>query len=220
MALWNTPDSGIRPRAVRHRSRRPITRRRPILRPSPEGLEARSLLSTTYSITDIAALKSTTAGLTNTGDRWLAINNASPAQVVAGEGPDGQAFVWDSVKGLRDLGTVKNEANSASNGINDSGQVVGTSWTTTTTIKKTKWGHITETNTVENGFLWTASGGMSNLGSNFTAYVINDSGEILGPNGLWNGKTWTSLGSLPGGSIQQRPGPQQQRAGCRTDHEQ
>ena len=201
MVLWNTTDFGIRACAFRHRTRRPITRRRPIRRPAPEGLEARSLLSTTYSITDIAVLTSRTAGLTATGDRWVAINNASPAQVVAGEGPDGQAFIWDSVKGLRDLGTLKKEANSASNGINDSGQVVGTSWTTTTTIKKTKWGPVTETNTVENGFLWTASGGMSNLGSNFTAYAINDSGEILGPNQLWNGKTWTSLGSLPGGSF-------------------
>ena len=201
MVFWNTTDSGIRPRAVRHHSRRPITRRRPILRPFPEGLEARSLLSITYSITDIAALTSPTVGLTATGDRWVAINNASPAQVVAGEGPDGQAFVWDSVNGLQDLGTVKNEANSASNGINNSGQVVGTSWTTTTTIKKTKWGPVTETNTVENGFIWTASGGMSNLGNNFTAHAINDSGEILGPNQLWNGKTWTSLGSLPGGSF-------------------
>ena len=35
MALWNTTDFGIRPRAVRHRMRRPITRRRPMLRPVP-----------------------------------------------------------------------------------------------------------------------------------------------------------------------------------------
>ena len=42
---------------------------------------------------------------------------------------------------------------------------------------------------------------MSNLGSNFTPDVINDSGEMLGPNALWNGKTWTALGSLPGGSF-------------------
>ena len=55
MALWNTPDSGIRPRAVRPRSRRPITRRRPIRRPSAEPLEDRCLLATTYSITPRAA---------------------------------------------------------------------------------------------------------------------------------------------------------------------
>ena len=133
MVLWNTPDFGIGPRAFRHRTRRPITRRRPIRRPSPEFLEdAACSRPPIASPTSPRTVKSTDRRLDNT-DRWLAINNASPAQVVAGEGPDGQAFIWDSVHGLKDLGTVKNEANSASNGINNSGQVVGTSWTTTTT---------------------------------------------------------------------------------------
>ena len=41
---------------------------------------------------------------------------------------------------------------------------------------------------------------MSDLGKNVTADAINDSGEIMDPDWLWNGKTWTSLGGLPGGS--------------------
>src|SRR5262249_31451331 len=104
MALWNTPDLGIRPRGPP-----PVARRRPIRRPSPEALEARRLLATTYSITDIGAVPSV-----NLTYNWAVINNASPAQVVDGEGADGQAFIWDSAHGLKDLGTVKNEVNSAS----------------------------------------------------------------------------------------------------------
>ena len=194
MALWNTHEFGIRPRAVRPCGRRPVARRRPIRRPSPEALEGRCLLSTNYSITDIDVLPSLPLP-----HYWVAINNASPAQVVAGEGPDGQAFVWDSVHGLQDLGTLKNEANSASYGINDSGTVVGRSWTTTTVYKKHDYGYSTKT--VENGFLWTASGGMSNLGSDVYPDAINNSGEMIGYNSLWAGKTWASLENLPGGTL-------------------
>ena len=198
MALWNTPDSGIRPRAVRPRGRRPVARRRPIRRPSSEALEGRCLLSTTYSITDINALASVSST-----HNWVAINNASPAQVVAGEGADGQAFIWDSVHGLKDLGTLKNEANSASYGINDSGTVVGTSWTTTVIYHKGKHGYGGgyTWKTVQNGFLWTSGGGMSDLGNDVYPEAINNSGEMMGGNGLWSGKTWTSLGNLPGGTL-------------------
>jgi uncharacterized membrane protein len=199
MAFWNTPDFGIRPRAVRHRSRRFVAHRRPIRRPSPEALEARCLLTTTYSITDIGAFS--LAPPQGFPDYWVGINNASPAQVVAGEGPDGKAFIWDSVHGSKDLGTVNKEANSAGIGINDSGTVVGTSWTSTVTYPKKHGGYGSYTKTVENGFLWTAGRGMSNLGSNVNADAINNSGEIMNFfNSLWDGKTWTSLGNLPGGT--------------------
>ncbi len=101
---------------------------------------------------------------------------------------------------MKNLGTVKHEANSAGIGINDSGTVVGTSWTTTVTYKKhNPYGSYTKT--VENGFLRTASGGISNLGSNVNADAINNSGEIMDfGNSLWDGGTWTSLGNLPGGT--------------------
>ena len=195
MAFWNTPDSDIRPRALPHRLRRPVARRRPMRRPSPEALEGRCLLSTTYSITDIAPVFSTEIPQVNPNP-WVGINNASPAQVVAGEGPDGPAFIWDSVHGSKDLGTVKSEANSAGNGINDSGQVVGISWTTTVIQKKhNPWG---VSQTTENGFLWTA-GKMKDLGSDVKPNAINDSGEMIGAGSLWDGKAWTSLGTLPGG---------------------
>src|SRR4051794_16386587 len=141
MAFWNAPDSGIRPG-----SRRPVTRRRPTRRPSPEALEGRCLLATTYTITDIAVI--------STRDQpWAAINNAVPAQVVDGNTLSGQAFIWDSVHGFQDLGTVNKEANSASIGVNDSGKVVGKSWTTTVKAKPKGYGFTTKT--VEDGFLWT-----------------------------------------------------------------
>ena len=200
MALWNTPDSGIGPRAVGPRSRRPITRRRPIRRPSAEPLEDRCLLATTYSITDIGAFVDIDKPQGDP-DYWVAINNASPAQVVVGQGPDGQAFIWDSVHGSKDLGTVNNEANSESIGINDSGQVVGTSWTTTVKYPKNPFEQPIF-KTVENGFLWSASGGMSDLGKNVNGDAINDSGEIMDFfDSLWDGKKWISLGNLPGGTL-------------------
>ena len=112
---------------------------------------------------------------------------------------------------------MNKEANSASIGINDSGQVVGTSWTTTVKDPKKSGGYGSPiTTTVENGFLWTRSDGMSNLGSNVNADYINNSGEIMGLDSLWNGKAWTSLGSLPGGIAQHRHGPEQRRASRRT----
>jgi hypothetical protein len=161
-------------------------------------LEGRCLLATIYSITDIgASALAPPRGFPYSG---VAINNASPGQVVAGEGPDGKAFIWDSVHGSRDLGTVNKEANSVGNGINDSGQVVGTSWTTTVIYKKHN-PYRSYTKTVENGFLRTASGGMSDLGSGVIPNAINNSGEIMGIDSLWTGKTWTSLGNLPGGTL-------------------
>src|SRR5262249_52640151 len=166
--------SRIQPQAIRHRGRRPVARKRPIRRSSPEALEGRCLLSTTYTITDIAAVFSTEIPQVNPNP-WVAINNASPAQVVAGEGPDGQAYTWDSVHGLKDIGTVKSEANSAGNGINDSGTVVGTSWTTKVTHRRSGYGGFPKT--VENGFLWTA-GKMKDLGSDVKPDAIIDSGEM------------------------------------------
>jgi uncharacterized membrane protein len=194
MAFWNTLGSGMGPR-----SRPPITRRRPIRRPSPEPLEERCLLATTYSITDIGA----TVDIDKSDggpDYWVAINNASPAQVVVGQGPDGKAFIWDSVHGSKDLGTVNNEVNSESIGINDSGQVVGISWTTTVKYPKNPFEQPIF-KTVENGFLWSASGGMSDLGKNVNGDAINNSGEIMDFfDSLWDGQKWISLGNLPGGT--------------------
>ncbi len=99
--------------------------------------------------------------------------------------------------GFHDLGTLKGEANSAGNGINDSGQVVGTSWITKAPHGGNGYG---PPKTTENGLLWTA-GKMTDLGSNLSPDAINDSGEIISPGSLWDGKTWTSLGTLtfPGG---------------------
>ena len=175
LALWNTPDEDSPSclSAIARAGPSPADDRSSA---RPPKASRHAPFSTTYSITDIAALKSTTAGLTNTGDCWLAINNASPAQVVAGEGSTARPSSGTASRGC---GPRHGEERGQQRQQRYQQERPGRRhvWTTTTTIKKTK-SLFTETNTVENGFMWTAGCGMSNLGSNFTAYAINDSGYI------------------------------------------
>jgi probable HAF family extracellular repeat protein len=145
-----------------------------------EALEDRCLLSG-YSITVIGPV-SHTAG----------INNASVVQVV-GTNSNGHAFVWDTVHGMQDLGTFHKEVNSEAYGVNDSGQVVGVSFTDSLTSQQ------------RDAFLWTSSQGMQSLGQNDYASGINAAGEVSGTiisyqhrgseidqAGLWSGH-WTGL---------------------------
>jgi probable HAF family extracellular repeat protein len=178
----------LRPRgsAARQPHRRPPSR--PLCL---EALEDRHLLSS-YTITVIGP------GLPNTSN---AINNASVAQVVGTNASNDHAYLWDSLHGLQDLGTVNHDLYSAACGINDSGQVVGLSFTLT-------YGEVGSTLTSEHAFLWTANRGMQNIGNRDAASGINRAGEVSGTidnssvtsavAGIWNGK-WTSLGTLGGG---------------------
>jgi len=111
------------------------------------------------------------------------------------------AFLWTSAAGMSDLGSMPGFlTNSSAYGINDTGQVVGTSWDDV------------------NGraFLWTSSAGYSDLGTLpgfFYAWAtaINAAGQVVGqvsnpnpPGGPIDGFLWTSatgmmdLGLLPG----------------------
>jgi uncharacterized membrane protein len=182
------------PPAHRRARRQPSPSR---TRPALEALEDRCLLSS-YNITVIGATIDPPAGSYYAGS---GINNAAVVQVV---GQSAEAYVWDSIHGMQQIGTVKHEAQSAAISINDAGQVVGRSWTTTVKYdRKTGYPYST---TTENGFLWSSSAGMKDLGSNTAPIGINNSGEIAGNTGspfgvasLWNGKNWTQLGILPGG---------------------
>jgi probable HAF family extracellular repeat protein len=161
-----------------------------------EPLEDRCLLSS-YNITDIGPIAALTS-YTAPADPLSGINNASPVQVA---GANGQAYLWDSIHGMQNLGTVRKETNSAAVSINNAGQVVGRSWSS---VISEKHGVVSYA-TTEDGFSWTSSSGMSSLGSNTFPIGINNSGEITGNIGvpeqasLWNGKRWIQLGILPGG---------------------
>jgi probable HAF family extracellular repeat protein len=168
------------------------------IRLAVEPLEDRCLPSS-YSITDIGPITALTSYVAP-ANPLSGINNASTVQV-AGEGANALAYVWDSIHGLQDIGTVGKETNSKAVSINNAGQVVGVSWSY---IRHDKHGVIYYT-TIEDGFSWTSSSGMTSLGNAFPV-GINSSGQIAGNTGsseeasLWDGKKWIQLGILPGGT--------------------
>jgi len=108
------------------------------------------------------------------------------------------AFIWDSVHGMKDLGTLGGK-NSYATGINDLGEVVGYS----------DFGNGTH------AFTWTRAGGMVDIGIFFTgqasnqAASINEQGAIAGtgtrivtgndvPAFFQPPNTWTPLPNSPG----------------------
>jgi probable HAF family extracellular repeat protein len=95
----------------------------------------------------------------------------------------GGAVVWtnDTPTVLPTLGG----ASTTGTAINNLGQVVGTSSTSTG---------------AEDGFLWS-NGTMTDLGSNFSPAAVNDSGVIVGGQFVFNGGTLQNLNNLiPAGS--------------------
>jgi probable HAF family extracellular repeat protein len=127
---------------------------------------------------------------------------ANSSGQVVGASPVGaadyvHAFLWTEAAGMQDLGTLQPDSlGSLASSINDNGQVVGSSYTTGTTI---------------HAFLWTQSGGMQDLGTlgqNSFASGINNSGQVVGfsdtSDGFAHAFLWTQatgmrdLGVLPG----------------------
>ena len=180
-------------RLASHRDAR--GRQRPPRRLCLEPLEDRSLPSG-YTITDIGVVRSVSG-----------INNASVVQVVGSNAKD-HAFVWDSIHGMQDLGTIGSDPSSWATGISNAGQVIGSSETVTEKFqKKTGYPYFVVT---ETGFLWTSSQGMKNLGQSAYPTGINASGEVGGSVAPSNQSSltqaavlksnkWTQLDTLPGG---------------------
>jgi probable HAF family extracellular repeat protein len=162
-------------------------------------------LAQTYTITDIGVL----SGDNESSGFWL---NSLGAVVGCSDVTNGQgypctgttagqhAFYWTKSGGMKDLGTLPGGNISGAIGINDLGQVVGYSNTST--------GLLTEYNFI--AFEWTSSGGMVNLGklaggNSSCAFEINDSGVIAGDSFVgptivdaasWTNQKIKSLGAL------------------------
>jgi probable HAF family extracellular repeat protein len=139
-----------------------------------------------YAITDLGVLRGGSA-------RVHALN--SQGEAVGGSGfvygTDRHAFLWKSGHGLRDLGRLPGGDISEAFGINDAGEVVGTSNTG---------------NTIQ-GFTWTGADGLQTLsrlaGTNASqAYAVDAKGDVAGICGthatLWTKGNIVDLGALPG----------------------
>lgn len=98
------------------------------------------------------------------------INNAG--QVAGRLSRNGKwgAYIWQSSTGLQNIGTLSGDNNAFTSGINDKGEVVGYSWSTTSYRS--------------HAFLWQQNNGMQDLGSlssnGCEASDINNNGQIVG----------------------------------------
>jgi probable HAF family extracellular repeat protein len=140
----------------------------------------------TYTAIDLGTLHAGSA-------RVHGVNQSGQAVGASGHphGAETHAFFWQKQGGIRDLGTLPGGDYSSAFAINDSGIVVGTS----------------NTSTSSHAFSWTPTEGLHDLGtlpgSNASsAFSINNQGEIAGSSGghaaLWSGGKIQDLGTLGG----------------------
>lgn len=140
----------------------------------------------TYTATDLGTIRHDSA-------RVHGINSAAQAVGASGfpHGADTHAFFWQRQGGMRDLGTLPGGDYSAAFGINDSGQVAGTS------------------NTADSmhAFSWSSASGLQDLGTlpganASQAFAINNHGQVAGASGthavIWSNGTIQDLGTLGG----------------------
>ncbi len=149
-------------------------------------LLARGMQAQSYTITDLGTLRPGSA-------RVHGINSLGQVVGASGHphGSDTHAFFWTRKGGIRDLGFLPGGDYSVALGINDAGQVVGTS---------------NSANGIH-AFLWTNDAGLSPLpqlsdADSSSAYAINQTGQIAGASGshavLWSNGTVQDLGTLGG----------------------
>jgi probable HAF family extracellular repeat protein len=113
------------------------------------------------------------------------INNSSQVVGLAPQSPLPAAFIWDNVAGYQYLGTLPGGTDSAAEGINNLGQVVG---------------YSNSAETEARAFVWDKTGGMQSLGTLYStdtqsfAVDINNLGAVVGFSGteFWRSFIWTS----------------------------
>lgn len=142
-------------------------------------------------------------GAVGVGSSATGINDRGQVAVTAGPSPaPPRALLWSKKGGLLELGTLPGGVASYANGINNLGQVVGSS----------NFGGVPPS--VYHAVLWTKSGGPDDLGTlggaNSSAAGISDLGRVVGtsylPTYSQHAFLWTrkggmrDLGTLPGGT--------------------
>jgi probable HAF family extracellular repeat protein len=146
----------------------------------------RGAVAQTYDAIDLGTLRAGSA-------RVHGVNEAGQAVGASGHphGAETHAFFWQKQGGIRDLGTLPGGDYSSAFAINDSGVVVGTS----------------NTSTSSHAFSWTSAQGLRDLGTlpganASSAFSINNQGQIAGSSGahaaLWTGSNVQDLGTLGG----------------------
>jgi len=101
------------------------------------------------------------------------INNAGQVTGQMYRNGKDRAYIWQRSTGLQNIGTLSGDNSAGAAAINDKGQVVGTSWSTT------KYPYTSR------AFLWQQNNGMQDLGSlssngSVAALDINNSGQVVG----------------------------------------
>ena len=140
----------------------------------------------TYNAIDLGTLHAGSA-------RVHGVNESGQAVGASGypHGAETHAFFWQKQGGIRDLGTLPGGDYSSAFAINDSGVVVGTS----------------NTSTSSHAFSWTPAQGLRDLGTlpganASSAFAVNNQGQIAGSSGahaaLWTGGNIQDLGTLGG----------------------
>lgn len=158
-------------------------------RPQVDRLEDRSLLS--YTITDLGTLGGSVTEALGVNNKGQVVGESQTGAIDQYGNPVYHAFVWDSVHGMRDLGTLGGDLTSVAVGINDAGTVVGTS--TTALVKKVekKTGYTYYVST-SHAVTWSSASQVHELGDG-SADSINNAGEIVGSSN-YHAILWSSGG--------------------------
>lgn len=120
-----------------------------------------------------------------------------------------RAFLWDQQNGMQDLGTLPGGTDAEATLINERGQVVGYSYTSSAPSSGCLFGFSLTTGS----FVWDEKNGMQNLGSLggtcTAAFDINNRGQIIGASNLsgdqsqhaflWENGLFQDLGGSLGG---------------------
>ena len=175
-----------------------------------ELLESRTLLSAAYVVTDMGLLPGATESqATAVNASREVVGTQYFAGQYDGSPYDGSAqfhaFLWSSSQGLLDLGTLPGDSAAVANAINATGTVVGASGNGGLVApfisQYTGLLDISDSH----AFLWTAGGGMRDLGvlpgyTGSEANGINSAGEVVGTcttdNGSEQAFVWTSTGGM------------------------